>query len=186
MPLFGALMGLFFLSGAASAALPQAVTAPGIPPFATEIVLTGYNAVEGQTDSDPLVTASGSYANPEVVAARSRDLAQDLPFGTIIEIDGTNADGTYCGYDAVSPLIGYRVIADTMNARIKNHIDVLFHEHSKVQFEKRQVNPANALGACTNVSIKVVGFVDITRASHLPKTQAELLTILNKAELALK
>lgn len=185
MPILSALMGLFIVSGATTAALPTAVAAPGVPPVTASVTMTGYNAVPGQTDADPFTTASGAYSNPEVVAARSRDLAEGFPFGTIIRIDGSTAEGKHCGIDQASSLIGYRVIADTMNKRMQNRVDILFPSDAKVSVGARLVNPANALGVCENVTITVVGHVDITRPSNLPETQEEILAILGLSNTSL-
>lgn len=150
------------------------------------VTLTAYNAVEGQTDSDPLVTASGAYSNPEVVAARSVNLKNDLPFGTIIELDGpTDAQNT-CGYSAVKGLIGYRVIADAMNPRYTDRIDVLFDTKSNfVRPNGTSMNAGNILGICKGVTIRVVGKINI---NQMPKTQAELVTLVTgkTSELAVK
>ncbi len=172
-------MGLFFLSGAA-AALPAHADAPALPvPPGYLVALTGYNAVPAQTDSDPLVTASGAYSNPEIIAARSRDLAAALPFGTIIEISGPAAAGGTCGYGIVAPLIGYRVIADTMNARYADRIDILFSTKSNyVMADGRTKNAATVLGLCHGVSIRVVGRLDPARPGDLPKTQDELAALV--------
>src|SRR5262245_5115403 len=75
-----ALIGLFLLPG-------SAVTQAAFPALALEsakgetyethtVLMTGYNAVPGQTDGDPHTTASGARSNPEIIAARSRDLAE--------------------------------------------------------------------------------------------------------------
>lgn len=173
-------MGFSLLFG--SAALPTGVAAveqaiPIIPGHS--VTVTAYNAVPGQTDDTPFETASGAYSNPEVVAARSRNLAESMPFGTIIELDGSTiaADGT-CGFKAVSSRIGYRVIADSMNARYTDRIDVLFatganHERANGS----TMNAANVLGICKGVTARVVGHVDINR---IPKTQAELAALVEK------
>src|SRR5665213_431859 len=118
-----ALMGLFLLSGTASAV---AITPaqPAVQPPTYEVKLTAYNAVAAQTDSNPLVTASGAFSNPEVIAARSRDLATELPFGTIISISRPVATSVNCGFDVAASQIGYRVIADSMNSRKVNQVDV--------------------------------------------------------------
>jgi len=164
-------MGFLLLSG-----MPvgrQAPTAPTLPNYA--VTLTAYNAVPEQTDGDPLVTASGSFSNPEVVAARSRDLAEELPFGTIIEIAGPSTPSNNCGYGIVAPIVGYRVIADTMNARYTSRIDILFHTDSNYTMKDGKIkNAGMILGICNGASIRVVGHVDITRPHRLPKTQKEL------------
>ncbi|HCR52039.1 TPA: hypothetical protein DIV48_00125 [Candidatus Kaiserbacteria bacterium] len=141
-----------------------------------------------QTDSSPLETASGAYSNPEIIAARSRDLADELPFGTIIELDGSNiVHENTCGFAVVARHIGYRVIADTMNARYTDRIDVLFDTQARyVAANGRALNAANVLGICKGVTARVVGYVDI---NHVPRTQAGLAALVNGADgnaLALK
>ena len=122
------------------------------------------------------MTASGAYSNPEIVAARSNDLADELPFGTIIEISGPTILSDNCGYKIVAPIIGYRVIADTMNARYTSRIDILFHTESNYKMSDGKIKNAGAvLGICNNSNIRVVGRVDI---KHIPKTQRELATIV--------
>src|SRR3990167_7901425 len=128
MTIIAALMGFLLLSGATLGALPAQAGAPTLPNYA--VTLTAYNAVPEQTDSDPFTTASGAYSNPEVVAGRSRDLAQVLPFGTIIAVTGPSEASNTCGFNIVAPIIGYRVIADTMNARDTDRIDILFGARS--------------------------------------------------------
>ena len=136
MTILGALMGFLLLSGGASSALPAHATAPKVPVVPSyAVTLTAYNAVPEQTDNSPLETASGAYSNPEIVAARSRNLADELPFGTIIEVIGPSVSNNPCGYDIVAPLIGYRVIADTMNARYTDRIDILFQYGIKLRYE---------------------------------------------------
>ena len=166
-----------------SDSIVRAEAAPASPTYT--VALTAYNAVAWQTSAHPLVTASGAYSNPEIVAARSQDLADELPFGTIIELDGASAlpDGM-CGYSVVAPLIGYRVIEDTMNARYTNRIDILLDTKSNyATLNGDAVNAANVLGICNGVTIKVVGHVD---AQHLPKTQAELAAFVQENSLAVK
>lgn len=174
MTILGAVMGFFLLSGAAVQAA-QAPATPVSPDYS--VTLTAYNAVAAQTDGDPFVTASGAYSNPEVVAARSRDLADELPFGTIIEIDGydTSSGGT-CGYDVVAHRIGYRVIADTMNSRFTDRIDVLLDTKKEyATTDKGMKNAAQVLGICKGITVRAVGYVAINR---IPKTQAELAKIV--------
>lgn len=176
-------MGFLLLSGGAYPPA-GAQKAPVAPSYA--VTLTAYNAVPEQTDSDPHITASGARSNPEVVAARSRDLAGDLPFGTIIEIDGTNASKESCGYDIVAPIIGYRVIADTMNARYTDRIDLLFSTEADYTLASGRVRNAGiVLGICEGVTVRAVGYVDIRR---IPKTQAELAELVEGTggSLALK
>jgi len=127
-------------------------------------------------DAEVVVYSSAvSQDNPEVVAARSQDLAGKLPFGTVIELDGSNVspDGN-CGYSIVAPKIGYRVIADTMSARYANRVDVLLDTK----------NAAQTLGVCKGITIRVVGRVGI---NHIPNTQIELARLVRgDKSLALK
>src|SRR3989344_745556 len=183
MPILGALMGLFLLAGTAGtpgpvlAPLVLAAPAPVVAPSASyTLTLTGYNAVPEQTDDTPFVTASGAYTNPEVVAARSQDLRDELPFGTIIAIDGPASESNGCNYDTVASHIGYRVIADTMNIRLTNRVDVLFGIKDRYLLPSgRTMNAASLLGACPGTTVRVVGFVKIGK---LPKTQAELAALV--------
>lgn len=175
-------MGFFLLSGAtlaipSPAGAPLAPQLPALPSYA--VTLTAYNAVPEQTDSDPLVTASGAYSNPEIVAARSQDLAKELPFGTIIEIDGPATAGNSCGFGIVEPIIGYRIIADTMNARYTSRIDVLFHTESNYTLAGGKVkNAGMVLGICNGATVRVVGFVNLKDQKRLPKTQVELAALV--------
>lgn len=145
------------------------------------VKLTAYNAVPSQTDGDPSITASGARSNHEVVAARSRDLAASLPFGTVVAIERTAADTPNCQFGTVEHLIGYRVIADSMNARIVNHVDVLFAADETVSLGGRVMNPARAVGSCDQVQVRVVGKVDI---KNIPQTQAELAHLIEGTVLA--
>ena len=170
-------MGFFLLSGAAAA--PSALADSPVPLPSYNVTLTAYNAVRSQTDDDPFMTASGAYSNPEVVAARSQDLADKLPFGTIIEIDGPDSPKNSCGYDAVSKHVGYRVIADTMNARYTNYVDILFNTKTNYTLDDgSKKNASSILGVCKGSTVRVVGFVDISHPSHMPKTQIELSALV--------
>lgn len=185
-------MGFLLLSGGAQTPVtPALVSAPSVQVAAVAksksviasasypVTLTAYNAVPEQTDSDPTVTASGAFSNPEVIAARSRDLAGELPFGTIIEIDGSNASQGTCGYSIVEPIVGYRVIADSMNARFTDRIDILFSTDSNYTMPTGKVKNAGlVLGICDGMVIRVVGHIDITNPNRVPKTQADLAKIV--------
>lgn len=191
MPIFTALMGLSLFAGSVTFPNQNATVPLVVAPVATStpsfsVKLTAYNAVPGQTDDNPYETASGAYSNPEIIAARSQNLADVLPFGTIIELDGSHvSSGETCGFDSVKSLIGYRVIEDTMNARYTDRLDVLFGTDATYTMpDGHVVNAANVLGICKGVTFRVVGFVDI---NHLPKTQAALAALVAKGSaLALK
>jgi len=185
-----ALMGLFLLSNVSTttiSALDWTTESPEAPKYKTietySVGMSGYNAVPEQTDESPNVTASGTAPIPDVTAARSRDLADELPFGTVIEIVPTDGPfSTSCGLSVVGENIGLRVITDTMHQRKKNQVDILFNTDDIVRVGTRRLNPAVAFGICKNVDIRVVGKVDMAR---LPKTQMALRTLIKKASLAL-
>jgi len=177
-----ALMGLFILPGTATSwatasEVPELPTAP-----AYVVTMTGYNAVEGQTDGDPLTTASGAFSNPDIVVARSVDLADELPFGTVIEIDHASTTSD-CGYSSVEDHIGLRVVADSMHSRMRNKIDVLFgNDETVIQGERRR-NAANAIGFCRGTRIHVVGRIDMAR---MPKTQLQLAAMIGRGTFAVR
>ncbi len=177
-------MGFFLLSGI-TAPDPQGEQAPAasLPAEQTyTVTMTGYNAVPAQTDGDPFTTASGAYSDPDLVAARSVDLADELPFGTVIEI--TPREGTpsgTCGIGLTADRLGYRVIADSMHPRKRNQVDILFDTSRSIHMNGKAINPAIALGICDEVEIRVVGHIDI---KDMPASQTELAAALGEASLA--
>ena len=82
------------------------------------VEITAYSSSSAQTDDAPTITASGAVAGPGTVAV-SRDLLARFPYGSEVEILSVSGDG--CGgWVPETPL----TVADTMNARIKNHLDI--------------------------------------------------------------
>ena len=185
-PLFASALTGFFVFGGVGGITPDALmktenlSEPTYPTYS--VAMTGYNAVAEQTDDTPTITGSGAYTYPEIIAARSVDLADELPYGTVIAISQATTTPN-CGYGYVKDYIGYRVVGDAMNPRIRNQIDILFGADDYVNAGGKYRNPANALGMCKNVKIAVIGRVDIAR---IPKTQVELKALIGKASLALK
>ncbi len=181
-----ALLGLFIWSAHSPAIEPApeiAEAAETAPAKELTVRMTAYNAVPEQTDDTPTVTASGAYTHSDVVAARSVDLANELPYGTVIEIVADSASASNsCGIGVVDHLLGYRVIADSMHPRKRNQIDVLFDENETVRLSGKEINPARALGVCSGVTIRVVGKVDIAK---MPTTQAALAEAVGVASLAM-
>lgn len=192
MPAFAmALVGLFAITGNAFAPVevssdPTMATTTLAVASETELVraadpgtftvkLTSYNAVPEQTDHNPFVTASGAHSNPEVVAARSVDLAGDLPFGTVVALSREGSDTENCRYAAVEHQIGYRVIADSMHSRKREQIDILLDETNTVPVHGKETNPALALGLCSGVEVRVIGRLDI---KEIPETQEALRLIV--------
>lgn len=197
-----ALMGFFAFTGgpvaapeASTIAVPGAEvatttlalndTAPMVRASAEDtytVRLTSYNAVPEQTDEHPTVTASGASTNPEVVAARSVDLAGALPWGTVIALERSAGDTENCRFAKVEHLIGYRVIADSMHSRKRGQIDVLLDPADTVTVHGVETNPSLALGVCNGVTIRVLGKVKI---NDIPETQEELRKIVEGDALAL-
>jgi 3D (Asp-Asp-Asp) domain-containing protein len=178
-----ALMGFFLLpSVGVQGAVASAESAMEPTVYQTrKVKMTAYNAVPEQTDNDPFTTASGAYSNPEVVIARSVDLKEDLPFGTVVEVVVPESTSHKCGIERVEHFIGYRVVADSMHPRKVNQMDILFDTSSKVEVGGKEINAARALGVCDDVEIRVVGKIDI---KEMPKDQIELASKVGLGELA--
>ncbi len=188
-----ALTGFFVWSGigiSAATTSPEAVLPPVIEKVsitrelnksdARTVKLTAYNALPEQTDDTPFLTGSGIPTNPEVIAARSQDMAAELPFGTVIALEAPHKSHS-CGFSTVEHLIGYRVIADSMHERKRNQIDILLDENDVVDIgvsgkPKKATNPAIALGLC-NVKMRIVGKIPL---SAVPSTQSELAMIVER------
>jgi len=90
------------------------------------VTATVYNAVPGQTDDTPLITASGAHISEENAinhcwVAVSRDLeAEGFKMGSKILVEGAGS------YD------GVWTIQDRMNRRWKRKIDFLVNEDVKL------------------------------------------------------
>lgn len=95
----------------------RALNTGGLEPTLT-VEMTAYTSAPAQTDATPTLTASGAEAGPGT-AAVSRDLLGRLPYGTQVEVVSVSGEG--CGgWVPETPL----TVADTMNPRIENHLDV--------------------------------------------------------------
>jgi 3D (Asp-Asp-Asp) domain-containing protein len=106
--------------------VPSTISAEGevfeISDVETDVTATMYNAVVSQCDADPLITAGMFTIDPEHASehkwvALSRDLLKrwggEYDYGDKILIEGAgDKDGVY-------------TIADTMNKRYRNRIDIL-------------------------------------------------------------
>lgn len=180
-----ALMGFFLLSANGGQVALDAAKKPLLPAYDTLTVsMTGYNAVPEQTDGDPFTTASGAYSNPDIIIARSVDLAETLPFGTVVEIVVPETTlNTNCGLAQVEQFVGYRVVADSMHPRKRNQLDIMFDGADRVMHNGKEKNAAIVMGVCKEIEVRVVGKVDI---KSIPKTQTELLSAVTDAELALR
>ncbi len=185
-----AVTGVFLLQSFVPVAFAQTNDSVEVTPeqsiYPTLVVkMTAYNAVVGQTDSTPFLTSIGAYTDPDIIAARSPDLADELPYGTVIEVvpaSTSTARDVNCGREFVHEEIGLRVIGDAMNPRIHNTIDILLDHHDFVTVNGKKRNPAKALGMCKNVTIKIVGRIDTKK---MPKSQDELKLALVTRNIAI-
>ena len=169
-------MGLFvWFGGVAAPGIDFPSQAPIVIPVQHSVLLTGYNALPEQSDDDPDITASGAFSNPQIIVARSRDLAEELPFGTIVSFEAPETVPHSCGFYEVEHLIGYRVVADVLHKRKIQQLDILFDQTDRVYLKDKAINPALAIGLC-DVTIRVVGKVAM---KDIPKSQAELAMLVS-------
>ncbi|NDB29048.1 hypothetical protein EB169_07755 [archaeon] len=103
------------------------------------VTATTYSITEEETDSTPLLTASGyklDSINPkkDKVIAVSRDLKRKLKFGERVRIKGAGKlDGIY-------------YVRDLMNKRFKNKIDILINpDDDGNKFTKVKLYPINKI-----------------------------------------
>lgn len=85
------------------------------------VTVTKYNPVIAQCDSDPLITADGSYIDTIKLNKRelrwiaiSRDLLKDYQYGDTVYLSSLD-----------NKIDGYYVVRDTMNKRWTNRVDIL-------------------------------------------------------------
>jgi len=88
------------------------------------VSVTTYSPTIEQTDSTPLITASGYKINPanpkrQRIIAVSRDLKRKYKFGKKVRITG------------IGKLSGTYTIRDVMNKRYKNRVDILIGKGDK-------------------------------------------------------
>ena len=97
------------------------------------VSVTTYSPTIEQTDSTPLVTASGYKINPanpkrQRIVAVSRDLKKKYKFGKKVRITG------------IGKLSGTYTIRDVMNKRFKKRVDILIGENDKqTSFKKAKL-----------------------------------------------
>ena len=88
------------------------------------VAVTTYSPSIEQTDSTPLITASGFKINPanpkrQRIIAVSRDLKKKYKFGKKVRITG------------IGKLSGIYTVRDVMNKRYKKRVDILIGENDK-------------------------------------------------------
>jgi 3D (Asp-Asp-Asp) domain-containing protein len=109
------ILPLLFLSSAKATNLSE--------PKGDIVTATVYNAIEGQTDNSPLITASGFKIDKEnfpMIIAVSKDLEKKFPLGSEVEV---------CNVDHLEGI--YRV-EDRMHHRWRKKIDILVPDSIKL------------------------------------------------------
>ena len=87
-----------------------------------EVTVTAYSSTPDQTNSEPLITASGKRVCYGVLAV-SRDLKKILPYGSKVKLEG----------------IGVYWIFDLMNSRYRRRVDIWFPSREQAKrFGKRK------------------------------------------------
>jgi 3D (Asp-Asp-Asp) domain-containing protein len=124
----------FNLRATRPASVPDSAKAPAKLPKTYTVTATAYEAVVGQTDADPFVTADNSripkgYGSHTRWLALSRDLLR--PWG------GPFAYGDTVRVQGISPTLdGVYTVHDTMNRRHRRCLDVLVHPREHVDLFK--------------------------------------------------
>jgi 3D (Asp-Asp-Asp) domain-containing protein len=97
------------------------------------VTVTTYSPTVEQTDSTPLITASGFKINPtnpkkQRIVAVSRDLKRKYKFGKKIRITG------------IGKLSGTYTVRDVMNKRYRKRVDILIGEDdTQTSFRKAKL-----------------------------------------------
>jgi len=97
------------------------------------VTVTTYSPTVEQTDSTPLITASGFKINPknpkkQRIVAVSRDLKKKYKFGKKIRITG------------IGKLSGTYTVRDVMNKRYRKRVDILIGEDdTQTSFKKAKL-----------------------------------------------
>jgi 3D (Asp-Asp-Asp) domain-containing protein len=128
------LLAPFFMGEKEIIIIPSFLQPPAQPQV-FHLRSTAYNSLESQTDSTPFITATGARTRSGLVAL-SRDLLEEIPYGTIVEIiDVRQVAGQETGCLATMDWVrsietlpglepGQFVVEDTMHIRKKNQMDM--------------------------------------------------------------
>ena len=110
--------------------LPPKEIVKELPVFDHKVSASVYFPEENQTDSQPLITADGSFIDHKNVKehrwiAVSRNLLKrwggPIHYGDTLHVSGISEE-----------LDGPYIVRDTMNKRIKNTIDILVGRHDRI------------------------------------------------------
>lgn len=137
-----ALILLIFIAEISYVSIPvkKADMKPTVP--SVKVTATMYNAVKGQCDSDPLITAGNYKINPKKASqhkwiAMSRDLLKrwggEFDYGDMVKISNAgHKNGIY-------------KVVDTMNKRFKKRIDFLETKGTKL-YKYKNVTVEKVIG----------------------------------------
>lgn len=101
------------------------------------VTATAYQAVAGQTDDEPFVTADNSHIKPHY-SSRTHWLA--LSHDLLARWDGDFQYGDQVAVSGISPqLDGIYTVHDTMNRRHHHCLDILTHVHEKLDIYTKNV-----------------------------------------------
>ena len=118
-------------------ALPVASQHPAAQAITYTVTATAYQAVSGQTDDEPFVTADNSRIKPHY-SSRTRWLA--LSHDLLARWDGDFQYGDQVEVSGISPqLDGTYTVHDTMNQRHHHCLDILTHKREKIDIFTKNV-----------------------------------------------
>lgn len=132
------------------------------------VTATAYQAVTGQTDDEPFVTADNSRIKPHY-SSRTRWLAlsQDL----LARWDGDFQYGDQVVVSGISPqLDGTYTVHDTMNKRHHHCLDILTHTREKIDICTKNVKIRLAAPTSSRDSSQ---YVSQARATSLARLQTK-------------
>ena len=135
------------------------------------VTATAYQAVTGQTDDEPFVTADNSRIKPHY-SSRTRWLAlsQDL----LARWDGDFQYGDQVVVSGISPqLDGTYTVHDTMNKRHHHCLDILTHTREKIDICTKNVKIRLATPTSSRDSSQYVSQARATSLARLQKRATE-------------
>jgi 3D (Asp-Asp-Asp) domain-containing protein len=144
------------------------------------VTATAYQAVSGQTDDEPFVTADNSRIKPHY-SSRTHWLAlsQDL----LARWDGDFQYGDQVVVSGISPqLDGVYTVHDTMNKRHHHCLDILTHTREKIDICTKNVKIRLAAATSSSDSSR---YVSQARATSLARLQSGAATQANGPDLFL-
>lgn len=142
-----------------------------VPPLTYTVTATAYQAVAGQTDDEPFVTADNSRIKPHYSSkTRWMALSNDL----LARWGGKFQYGDKVRVQGISPqLDGVYTVHDTMNKRHRHCIDILTNTSEKVDIFTPDVKIQLVLAAVQPVSRQLAATLPRPAARSRLRTQAQ-------------